>query len=43
MTYITPDAYRLARSDGPRSPFPIYWCPRIFGAALAFAGSGGSS
>ncbi len=43
MTYITPDACRLARSETPRTPYPLYWSPRIYGAAFGLVGPGGAS
>ena len=44
MNIITMAGARTAsRSDGPRKPYPLYWSPRIYGAAFGLTGAGGAS
>ena len=41
MTYITLDVRRLARSETPHTPYPLYWSPRTYGTSFGLAGPGG--
>ena len=38
----TTGAYAASRTDGPRSPYPLHWSPRIYGTSFGLAGPGGS-
>ncbi len=41
MDMYTRTARKSSRTDGPRTPYPLYWSPRVYGTSFGLAGPGG--